>query len=749
VGSATSDSGNGGTQSLAAAVTLVSGTVGGLTLVASVSGYNSYADGAILDTYTVAVVQDSIDGVLQTATLKVTSASGKDDALAIAAGELNVYFPVGHRGLELKFTDSGELNASTSADDLVVGDVWHVVVHDKYVAVTPTSGGTYTGAADTEYIVRVSRGGTFAGTPPQVTVTTTTGVDAAPPFTLAAIGTSIPLGTLGGTLTLAASMSIGLRYGDTWYVPVVASKPGRYGTLILGNSLPAALLSATDVELHLALEKNIQVPQDVAGTTSQTNWSQSATILTLDGSLEATDPSLTSGGVLVPTPVVAGEVFVQYRAWRQELVGQIGTISDAGDLATAIPGDLTPDNPLAWGVYLALQNANGTDVKFTAVADPTSQPAWEAVLELLVGRTDVYNLVPLTYDPTILGLYAAHVAAQSSPTNDGFGGLFVGLQVAAQAPVVSPATSTNGNQVLATITQAIGSSPPVYTVVQVPAQNANFLRNGVRVGDIVRALYSTAFGQDVWSEFTVAAVVSEDELVLAAGPAAPVSVAARIEVWHPRTKDEEAAAIAAAASAYASRRTCAVWPDQVGVGGTTFPGYFVGCALAGLASGVVPQQGLTHYPIVGFDDLSRTAYFNATQLDTLVGGGAWVVFRDLSGTVKTLRAVTTDTSSLDAIEEMIRRNLDSISYYFAAVLAPFIGVTNVVPSALARIHTEMVSAISYLQTAGFTEVLGGQLGQLTQLVSIQPNATLADHVSIQVACDLPMATNVIQLFLNA
>ncbi len=748
-GAASADAANGGTHSAAAVVTQVAGDENCNTLVASVTGYVSYGDGDLVDTYTVTVVDSSVDGDLQTATLRVTTASGRDDVLSVGPGTIDDFFDVGHRGLQLKFTCASHANASLSTDDLVAGQQWTVDVTDDYKAIAGTSGGTYTGAKDALYIVKVTRGALFADDhPPQVTVTTTTGVDVSGPTEVSGVGVAVAVGSRGLTVTFSGSGGpTGLRKGDTFYIPATASKDGRFGTLVLGHNLPEAIQDATDLDLRLSITKDIQVTAHRDGFEPETNWDQSATEVTVNSGIIAYDPTFTDGGVPVAIPVVGGGVFVEYRAWRQELTGDVGSIDDVGLLNAQIPGPLTPDNPLKWGVYYALLNSNGTLVKYTAVADPSSVDDWTDTLSLLVGREDVYNLVPLTHDATVLNLYSAHCSDQSSPENGRWRAMFLNLQAVVQKAVVSPATTADGEPALATVADDPDTSGTQYTLLTIPGGNGQLLRNGTRPGDIARIQYSTSWGEDTWVEYPVDAVISEDSLRLASGPDSAITVASRVEIWHPLTKDEQAADVGRRAGSYGSRRVKAVWPDQISSGGTPMDGYFLCCALAGLRSGVVPHQGLTNLAIHGFDDVSRTtSYFNANQLNIMANDGVWVVTQDPDGVVKTRQALTTDLSDINHQSEMVTANLDSISYLFLHRLQPFIGVTNVTPTAIARLHVELVSAIEYLKANGFTETLGSQLIDAT-IVDLRPHALLRDRVVGIINVTLPYELNYLELHL--
>jgi hypothetical protein len=290
-----------------------------------------------------------------------------------------------------------------------------------------------------------------------------------------------------------------------------------------------------------------------------------------------------------------------------------------------------------------------------------------------------------------------------------------------------------------------------YTLLQVPAGNGNFVENGVRAGDTVRYLYTTdGFDGSLYTEFEVDEVVNEDTLLLVSpGHTAAVNVPQKVEVHRTLTATELSAAVALSTAPFTSRRVMAVWPDTVGTSGYTVAGYHLCAALAALAGGVVPQQGLTNVAINGFDDLSRTvSLFNRTQLDHMAGAGVWIVTQDLqTGNVHTRHAVTTgDYDVINDREEMITRNLDSISYFFQSLLEPYIGVSNVTDSTITVIRSELNAGIQVLRGRNFVTRLGGQLVE-GDIVDIRRHLTLKDRLVIRMNIELPYPLNNVELHL--
>jgi len=670
----------------------------------------------------------------------------------------------------LTFSLSGEAGDSQSAEDdgvsavdLIAGQTWLVDVDQAFTETTSTGSGTYEEANDTTYIVTVTRGGVWADLP-QVTVTTTNSIDMSGPTTVTAAATSVAIGTQGLRVAFDGT---GLCKGDRFYIEVVGVKTGPMKTIVLGHNLPEDVANGTDMDLTLYIRKPIlEVSQNRVGQAPLVNFECSETEFTVKSGIEALDTTWTDQGVPQSLPVYSessmdyGLMYVEYRAWRSDLANEIGTIIDVGELDDAISGALTPDNPLKWGVFMSLTNANGSPVKYCAVAEPDELDSWERVVELLLGEDEVYGLVPLTRDHLVLDLFLAHVNSMSSPTNGLWRVLWVNLQGMEQIPVVSAgstvpghveATTDDGQVCLCTFSDDPDTSGSQFTIMRNPAGNGQFVTNNVRPGDTVRALYvSDGFGNYTWSEFIIDEVTSENQLRLQTGPDAPQTVPAKIEIWRDMTATEESAEIANNAGAWGNRRVRAVWPDRIEAGGTVMEGYFLCAALSGYSSGILPQQGMTRLAISGFTDVPRTtSKFNRPQLDHMAEAGVWIVTQNMqTGTIYTRHAVTTGLyADLNQREEMLTRNIDSISYRIKATYEPYIGVANVTPNAIGRLRVELTQLVSLLKREGGNTTVGGQLidGEITRLAQ---HETMKDRVVIVLKCTVPYALNNIEVHLE-
>jgi hypothetical protein len=739
--------------------------------------YNGVVDGAVSETYTIEVIKSSVSGC-DAARLRVKSASKLDDVTELDPGTLGNEVSIGARGLKVTFDlseaptcDDAAVAAGVATNTFVVGQKWQVSVTQAYTAVKATANnaasaaaGTYTGDKNDTYIIECVKGGSLGQNAtdfPQISVRTAKGLDYSGPTDVtvssALAGGFVTIGSNGVAVafTSAANAAVTkMAKGDKWYVSVVSSSAGSVNKLILKNDLPAAMRAATTLDMRLYIKSDIEVTKNRIGYAPLVNYETEETQVCVKSGVVAYHPEWTLNGVEQPLEVRGGSLYVEYREWLSELTDTVEGISTVADLDN-IPGQLDPDNPLKWGVYKALSNSNGTVVKYTAVQDPTDLDSWVDVLARLKGRDDVYNLVPMTFDRAVQNLYAAHINDESNEVANNWKAGFVSLPsrnsvmvVGEGADIAGVSGSTIGSPVLATVSDNPAASGTQYTLLQVPNGSGYFITNGVEPGDIVRYEYVVdGFGETAYSEYVVDSVLSENSLVLYSGTDAAVNQAQRVEIWHNLKRTELADDVATRAGSFGSRRICAVWPDQVGEAGRMQPGYYLAAALAGLASGVVPHQGLTNVEVAGFDDYSRSyKLFNETQLNRMAEAGVWIVTVDRDGTPHSRHALTTDNLDLNRREEMIRRNVDSLSYLFLRRLRPYIGRTNATQLMVDKLRTEVEQLIRFFSASGYTQELGAQLvsGSI-RVLRLHP--LLKDRIEIVLDLVVPAPLNNIELHL--
>jgi hypothetical protein len=720
-----------------------------ITVTADGATYDGREDGVLDEYYTIEVTQSSRNGDLTTGVLRVTTSSGLDNVASVTPAAAGGFTTIGTRGLKVEFDINATASASSAAvgdnaspDDLVVGQKWRVRVKQAFTPPVATKGGTYTGTSDTTYIIEVTKGGAFASSP-EISVSTTNGVDFSAPVAVTAAATAFSVGNQGVTVSFSGT---GLCKGDKYYIIATASIEGFYRTLVLEDDLPTEIQSAADLDIKLYIVTDLLVPINREESAPLVNYTASITELVIKQTPTAFFDGWTDDGVKVALPVVSGAVYVEYRAWLQRYVAEFGTINDVGDLP-ALLGTLHPDNPLCWGVFMALQNSNGQEVRFTAVSDPAITDDWLAVLDVVGDREDLYNLVPLSTTQVVIDAYKAHAEDQSGEEVGRWRAVVIGTKVERTIAVIDSTKSSDGGTVLATISDDPLTSGTQYTRLSVPANNAKFLTNKVRAGDKVRYFYVTdGFSRISYTEYTVDSVVSENTIRLSAGPASAVAVAQKVEIWRTQNNTEYSTAIGQSAGKYSSTRVVAVANDNLTLSGyTNQPSYFLAAAIAGLRSGVNPHQGLTSVSVSGIDYVGDAINgFNTAQLNTIAGDGGWIIIKAEDGSFINRHAVTTNNTDLNRREEQVRTNVDNMSYAFRRGLVPYIGRSNITPTTLTNISITLKGIGDGFKTSVGTNSIGPQLLDYT-IAELRQHAVLKDHIVAVVNLTIPYPLNNIEL----
>lgn len=756
ISTAVIDSSNAANQIASSSITQVADTpVNEVDATIDHSAYDGLADGDINETYTITVTQSSTGSDATTARLSVKSASGRDDQAEITPAAFGAPTDIGTRGLTVTFDLNGTPGVSETVDlnDFVVGQKWTATVAQAWTRPGFTSGGTpATGMPTTTYIVTVSRGGTFVDpTPPQITVSTTTGVDVSGP-TDVAVSTATAVGIYGVTITFTGSA---LRKGDIYHIPVTGVQQGAIKTLTLKNSISEDLLAATNLDLILYIEKDgYLVTENRLPSPPDKNWEAAASDFTVHDGLEVFEDTWTDGGTLMALPVTSGSMYLEYREWLVDDANQVIDIDDTASVESLF-GTVDPQNPMAYAVSKALANTGyavlgGTKRDIDVVkavilgGDPTETATWTDALEAISGVEDIYNVVPLTDLQAVKDAVVAHVADESLAESGAYRATILSLTAPTALDV--RVLDDSDDVILAKLVQDPSVTSTSYSMILVESGTPNFVTSGVRAGDTVRYFYTTdGFGGETYTEFTVESVESEDSLILTTANDTAVNVAQKMEVVRYPTKSEIVADLIDQAEAYSNRRVVAVWPDSIGDSGETVSGYYLAAAIAGLIGSIAPHQGITNVEVLGFDDVPRSkTFFNNSQLQDLSDGGVFVVSQAPDSTVYVRKAVTTEVSGIENREELVRRDTDAAAIAIMDKWGAYTGNANNIPTTYAAMQGDFTAAIGQMRSDTFLPRLGSMVtgGSINELRS---HAVLADRAVANITLSVPFPLNKIEL----
>lgn len=729
---------NSATNSSATAASAITkgGTVNNVTITPTATSYNGLLNGVLSETYTVKVRRGSTDGDARTAIIDITTSSGKDDlsGLTFATSSFTTSQTLGANGATFVFSMGGET-------DLTTGQTFATTITQQFYAPTPTAntGDNYTGDDDTTYILTVTRGGSVADSDkPVLSVTTTKGNDSGAPITVAVAATPYAVGNYGVTVQFAvASGTLKFRKGDQYYIPVTAAGDGPYRTIVLDRSIERHLRATSTQYIDLNLSLSIVDDVELGGSENYTeNWTQDADGLTINGGIRLFHSEWRSG--IVTLPVLEADVFIHWRELIQDHADTIYSCDNIGDLDTTIDTEIDTDNPLGYGLNKALLNSNGTSARFIAV-ETNDLAGYLTAIDKLEVRDDAYFIVPLTFDRTIIDEVVGHVKAMSVPTKGQW-----------RIAVVCP-TETNPTNIVKY--EADGETTVIATTSSTtltldPSSGVSFNDAEVKAGDIVRVRIGPGEdGETTYESYVVDVVNSAQQLTLTVAPDPVLGAAQPIEIWRTLNSTGSADQIAENCGVFASSRVYAVQPYKIKSGGVEVDGYYLAAAIAGLKSGVVPHQGITNLTLTGFDNADRIVKrFNRTQLDEMASAGSMLVVHDLkTGAVYPRHQLSTDTTDVNTRELSVVTNVDSISKYLQSLLKKFIGRSNVTPSLIALIETELQAGIAFLKSSGFAESIGGQLIDAT--VADIRQGVLKDHLIVVLNLEIPYPTNIIEVHL--
>jgi len=542
------------------------------------------------------------------------------------------------------------------------------------------------------------------------------------------------------------SSATGFATGSTIMIPGAGANGSTYygtiGTLTgavisgLSPAISTAVPSGTIVQAQALVTyqsrkiyNNYLLPQ-TNPLNSATNYNSANTATTGTVIIEPNPGS-------VYGPVISGSVYIEYRALRTDLSSQVLTINNITDAEGQL-GVLNQFNPLGLGVQVALAN---TTTSVCAIAVPSDNEAgYAAALSLAQGQ-QLYALAVMTQDLEVGQALSTHCTQMSTPPNQLWRvGLFNSL-IQSITPIGEYTSSlVNANGGNNTITLVSGN----YVLT---ASNATFISDGVEPGDIINITAGTGTPSPIGTATVLNVISNQQVQIQAQGTATAVSY------WVSRnlSNTQRAANVAAISTTFGNNRLCHIQPDIVFVNinnvNVQLPGYYLGCAVAGLIAGFPAQQGFTNIGIAGISSLSDSNFvFTRAQLDTMAGAGTCLFVQEVPGGIPYCRhELMTDMSTYYYRELQAVKNWDYVSYYFNKLLAPFIGKWNITPQTLNIIRQTIDAGANLLMSQSLPRIGPPLLGYT--IASLAQDTNNTDQVDVNLGIQIPTVLNYLNVYL--
>lgn len=493
---------------------------------------------------------------------------------------------------------------------------------------------------------------------------------------------------------------------------------------------------------------------------------------------EASDPDT---GKSPEYRVLSAKLYVQHRDLITSSAYDIASISSS-TLVEATLGTIHPDNPLAFGTYMAALNSGDRLVYYCGV--PTDDlSGYNTVLDKATLTDEVYMICPTTMDLSVAQAVKSHVEEMSTAQNKLWRIGFVSVEPPATDMIYDRTNKPSGDNFYAkfqSFTSGIESSR-VLQFMESDDINDDRVDTTVRfykdvmVGDVVKIWLDNS--DDDWDEtphYTeryISKIIANNRLQLSKPvyvcndpdngyackpdyiPEGKKNVHFKVEVYRKLTPTQQVKYIAGQSSQLATRRMYNVFPSIASNDGVIFDGSFLACAAAGLVSSVLPQQPLTNVALNGVSDIPITYQtYTKAQLDTIAAGGTFIIMQSRPNSQVYVRhQISTDYTSnnLMKAELSITKNLDSISYYFAELFAPYIGKYNITPELLRVLDNVLRGGLTRLENDTAAGLYGPQvIAEGTEILYLRQSEINRDHVECRVHLNLPVPFNYFDLDLE-
>jgi hypothetical protein len=275
--------------------------------------------------------------------------------------------------------------------------------------------------------------------------------------------------------------------------------------------------------------------------------------------------------------------------------------------------------------------------------------------------------------------------------------------------------------------------------------NAGFLTGGVSPGYFVVIEAGNFQGR-----YKILSVDSDKQVTIEQVPGV-VSVQAPItyRVEKDLTNSEIADFIAGYASAFGNRRLVLTFPDVVKIPEGSIlrelPGFYLGCALGGLTTGLPTQQGFTNITVSGFlGFVNGSDRFDEDQLDQIADGGVMIFDQEVAEAPLYIRhELTTDRSAIKFQEYMVTKNVDFIAKFMRNAFKDFIGVYNIYDGTFDELKATSKAVLTFLQENTSLPRIGGVIksGKLEKL----EEGVNIDTIDMRFKLDIPIPLNNIDI----
>jgi len=555
-----------------------------------------------------------------------------------------------------------------------------------------------------------------------------------------------------------ALTALGLAAGSTYGAPFVT----RVGDYLYGNGTLVGMVT----EVHAGgVSGRLKLDREVLLTLTAKFWyiisKNLDTVVSTQWGVSVPIPDLrldTNGDVLIkhdflrdtggaPVGVTSVNAYCMYSALRTDVSPAAASpallsFSDYDDLEAALP-PVTPDNPLSYGLYVAMQNCPGCEVYGTGVSAISADApygttaAFSSALDFLESK-EVYGIACMTSEPDVASILYTHVEAMSEPDQkmERIGVIHLGLPTSELSTIVI--SGSDGDYVagpafdtkMASLSAALlaeGIDPTNITV-----SDGVFL--DIAEDDYKWNITGPLITGTTVSINTTFAAGENDDAYYATGtfPITLVSETFSVSIRGAAitTKAKEVETVYNRGQSFSSRRIWMVQCDELraSVDGvdSAIEGFYGCAAKVGMVAGLNPALPMTNRSIAVFTGVTGTKdRYKNSELNQMAAGGADLIIQDSAGASCYSRMqVTTKLTSIAEREQSVVKAVDYCAKFYRATLRRYIGSYNITQSFLDTLSAVTEALSRWLVEEGKV-VAGANMSNLLQ-DSVQTDTVLAD-----------------------
>jgi len=478
--------------------------------------------------------------------------------------------------------------------------------------------------------------------------------------------------TSTGLITNARNVSGYLDVGYVWFSGIVGNTyTNNAVTITLPNSVAAGTYDANSVYVDL-IGTRYTASGANAGKVYHL-WTEEFTFNSSTGRITISGTGV--NGYDIQTNWSDSKVVVGYRMLRSDRATYIEL--DGIDAIQTQIGKIGVENPLALGAYNALINA-GTTVYVFGVSGYTTTDYDYALAA--ASAKDVYAISPMTQDTTVASNTVAHVNTYSTPEAKR-----ERIAVISRPALTSPDltnTAIKGTVANEYAGQAYELSNRRVTYVLPPMA---YVQERKHISQL-RPNYVDSMMKTMNTAFPITGLKAKliETITLSSGIKYYAGTEITQAIWSGMVKD----------NAYIGDYFTVRYP---------VPGYVMAAVVAGQIAGYPPQQGFTNLNIAGniVEVKYSSDWFSETQLDTIAGGGNYIMYqRNPSSAIRCRHSLMTDMSSVERRELSITKVLDYVAKTLRNAFDPYIGRYNITPDFLQKLSTIVQAVKVTLQRAG-------------------------------------------------